>query len=286
MLDLSFDNALSFIACVVLRPSRFSISSAIPMVRVDCAARAPRLPEIHPCGGRLRPVRACAWQRRLDGFAMHDFGFQRLSFLLQGCNCAKTLVRIGKIDIAFAWDHKRVTLANAVERGRVTVLSEAVERIGAKQGKAVYLAQFVPELLQANRRFASAVGPEQGDHLAEGVHLSMVRGQLCDHLADGLVEEVWIGPAVYHELGQRIGGIEHDVPAAFRGLNQIDSGSAQPSLHCLAMLCGGDHDGGLLFGQCGCDVIADRVHEEFVGFIELNEVVLLTDQRPIERRRM
>jgi hypothetical protein len=54
--------------------------------------------------------------------------------------------------------------------GGVGILSKAGPGIGAKEGEGFFLAELMPEVLEADRSAIEAAGPHDSDHLPEGAH--------------------------------------------------------------------------------------------------------------------
>ena len=103
----------------------------------------------------------------------------------------------------------RVRRADGLEGGGLLV--EARHGVGAEQRERVATLQIVPELLEANGCLPMPLLPEHVHHLAVRSEPPLARerrGQAADDVPDLQLEEFAIGPAVSHEPGQYLAGVE------------------------------------------------------------------------------
>jgi len=199
---------------------------------------------------------------------------QRHVLLLQARDLAALLVGPAQQRVALARDHGRVRPADELERGAAGGVVERAHRIGAQQRELVRVRELVPELLQGDRGVRVAGRPQQRDHLAVDTHAATAGPGARELAADGLLEALCVGRSVDHEGLEQLRRIEGDVAAGLDRMLDVDPGGVQRRREHDAMLRGRDDDRRASGVQARADEVADRVGEEPIRLVELDDVLV------------
>src|SRR3569833_119910 len=100
--------------------------------------------------------------------------------------------------------------AYLAEGSRQFLRRKQMPGISAEQREETVVAEMVPQLLDAYGRIVQALFAQQRDHFAESVDRPSRNTGLPDDLSNRIVELPFIRPAVNHELGKRVCGVERD----------------------------------------------------------------------------
>lgn len=100
--------------------------------------------------------------------------------------------------------------ANPLEYAASLGLGKERMRVSAKKRKCVAAREPVPKQLESQRRLVAARLAKHGHHFAERMHGARPRrGHGIGHYrADRRVKALLVRPAVHHEAGERLLGLE------------------------------------------------------------------------------
>ena len=167
-------------------------------------------------------------------------------------------------------------MGDAPRRSRRMPLRRAVKtahRIGAEERERELAAELRPELLQAYGRVRPPVVPEQGDHFAERPDAAPAAARRAfDHASDDVGETALIGSVVAHELGEAPDRVEGDEPTLAARAAEVEPIGGEPVGELLSMRFGGDDHGGVTRAERGADVPRDRIDQENIAVVELDQV--------------
>ncbi len=178
-----------------------------------------------------------------------------------------------------------MTFANSLEPGRVALAAEAEERISGKDRETMHAAHFVPQVFEANGGIPIAAGPQQGHHLAERMDPPAPLAQLRHHASDQLANPLGIGCTVDHDSRQGLGRVEDHEPARCHRFVDVNARRPQRVLNGLTVRGRCDDDARVPFPQRGPDKPGDRVDQERVALVELDEMLVLPHFAPVDHRR-
>src|SRR5262249_32787143 len=134
----------------------------------------------------------------------------------------------------------------APEVGGVGVAAEGGARVTAQQREVELLAEVIPERLQAERCLASALLPEQRDHLAVDAHLSAGLGaKPPDRLADHRFDPPGAGLPAREQGRERRRRVEREIAPAGCDLGEIEPALREPLLDCAAVYGRPDQERGI-----------------------------------------
>ena len=150
---------------------------------------------------------------------------------------------------------------------------EQIPGIGAEQREAAGFAEPVPQFLEPHGGVVQASFAQQRHHFAEGVDAASLRAGLAHRIADDLVEQALVGPAVDHEPGQGGGRVQHDEFAREPGGLALQGAEAhQLPAQRIEMLLGGDHDRRTAAAQAAVEEVGDLGQQDRVIMVETDEM--------------
>ena len=222
----------------------------------------------------LRELRQPRAEVLFQPHPLRGLGFERARLLLERADDTQPIVLALERGEALGGNDASVFGADLLERVGMRRARERRHGIRAEERQRHPLRERVPELFHARGRVRLSIGGEERDHLAEGaeVLLAMSAGA-GDGGAEDVGEAAFVGPAVDHELRERLGGIERVVPSLLAYRRHVDAAAAKPLGERLAVDLGRDHEARAAGPEGGGDEAGDRVEEVAVVVVELDEML-------------
>ena len=151
--------------------------------------------------------------------------------------------------------------------------AEAVHGIATHEREATPALQLIPQLFEPDGGAVVPVVGQQSHHLTEHTQTLCPAPAAIHETAHEASKTLSIGHAVDHELGQRFGGIQDQVLLRRRQSLNIEPVCCEAFFEACTMFRRG-HDKRRFTGpQTAADKVADGINQEYVGIVELNEVI-------------
>ena len=168
-------------------------------------------------------------------------------------------------------------------RKRFTLLgsTKALHRVRTEEAEGMFSCQIIPKLFKRDSGIAVSFRPKQRHHFTEGANPPAASRRPRHQRTHRLEKSILVRLPIDDEPGQRVSRIQWKVLFARPQRSEVQALELQFLLESLPVRRSCDDDGRFTCLQTGGDKSAQRLYEERIAFIELNEMLALPHLAPI-----